>query len=151
MAEVKGGDKLAAAIEDLARNLESAAAVEIGFLEGATYPDGTPVALVAALNEFGSPSRGMPPRPFFRTMIEERSPEWPDAIAANLKANNYQAEKSLEQIGEAIAGQLRQSIASFVGAPLKPSTIKRKGSEKQLVDSGHMLNSIAAQVLKEDE
>ena len=44
--------------------------------------------------------------------------------------------------GEAVAGQLRQSIVDFSSVPLAPSTIARKGFENQLVDTGHMLNSI---------
>jgi hypothetical protein len=33
--------------------LSSGDDLKVGFLEGAKYPDGTPVALVAATNEFG--------------------------------------------------------------------------------------------------
>lgn len=114
----------------------------MGFLEKATYPDGTQVALVAAVQDFGAPSRGIPPRPFFRNMVKAKSPEWPAAIEAGLKANRYDAKRTLEQVGEAIAGQLRQSIADFEGVPLKPATIARKGFSKQLVDTGVLLGSV---------
>lgn len=40
-------------LEGIARGLESGKTLKVGFLEGATYPDGTPVAKVAAVNEFG--------------------------------------------------------------------------------------------------
>lgn len=50
----KGGDQMAKVLEDIRKRVEVASQVKVGFLEGATYPDGTPVAYVAAINEFGA-------------------------------------------------------------------------------------------------
>ncbi len=146
MAEVSGGDALRDALDRIAKNLKRGGTVKVGFLEGATYPDGTSVPLVAAINEFGAPSRGQPPRPFFRRMIAEKSGEWPAAIEANLVATNYDTGRVLELTGAAIAGQLRQSIVDLVDPPLAASTIARKGSSKPLVDTGHMLASVEYEV-----
>lgn len=120
--------------------------VKVGFLKGATYPDGTSVPLVAAVNEFGAPSRGQPPRPFFRRMIADKGREWPDAVVRLLKANEYDVDRTLEMAGSAIAGQLRASITTLTDPPLAPSTIARKGSTKPLIDTGHMLNSVDHEV-----
>lgn len=139
MVKISGGDKLTARLAEIAQNADKAAAVEIGFLEGATYPDGTSVPLVAAMNEFGN--EHSPPRPFFREMIAEKSGEWPYAVGGLLVANNYDARRTLEQTGAAIKGQLQQSITTFVGAPLSPRTIARKGHSKQLIDTSVMINS----------
>lgn len=49
--QILGGDKLKAALEKLMAS--RAAHVRVGVLEGATYPDGTSVATIAAQNEFG--------------------------------------------------------------------------------------------------
>jgi hypothetical protein len=146
MVQLKGGDKLAAKLAEISKNLTKAASVDIGFLEGATYPDGTSVALVAAVNEFGSADT--PPRPFFRGMIVEKSPEWPDAVGNLLVANGYDADKTLGQTGAAIKGQLQAAIVAYSGTPLKPATIARKGNDKQLVDTGHMLASVDYAVKK---
>lgn len=142
MATIKGGDRLRAALDQLGKSVTKAAAVDVGFLEGATYPDGTSVAMVAAIQEYGAPKRNIPPRPFFRDMIAAKSPEWPGAVAGLLKANDYDAAKTLAQTGEAIKGQLQQSIATFSGTPLAPATVAAKGSDKELVDTGHMLASV---------
>ena len=142
VAEIKGGTKLAAALSAIAENISKASTVQVGFLEGATYPDGTPVAMVAAIQEFGAPARNIPPRPFFRGMINEKSGAWPDAVSSLLKANDYDAAKTLAQTGDAIKGQLQQAIASFAGEPLAAATVARKGNAKQLVDTGHMLASV---------
>lgn len=142
MAKITGGDKLAARLSEIARSLSKPSTLEVGFLSDATYPDGTPVALVAAVNEYGAPSRNIPPRPFFRTMVTEKSPEWPDAIADLLKTTDYDAEKTMMQVGEGIKGQLMQSIIDTNSPALAEATIERKGSSKPLIASGHMLQSV---------
>jgi hypothetical protein len=143
---LSGGDKLKSALDEIARKLGSAAVLRVGFLEGATYPDGTSVPLVAAINEFGAPSRGQPPRPFFRQMIAADSPGWPEAVSENLIATGYDAKQTLERVGAGIAGQLRESIEKFTDPPLAASTIARKGFDKPLIASGHMQNSVDFEV-----
>lgn len=146
MANVKGGDVFRIKIGGLVQRATNAAAVKVGFMENATYPDGESVPLIAAINEFGAPSRGQPPRPFFRRMIKAKEGEWPGAVANLLKANDYDARITLDQTGAAIEGQLVQSIVDLVEPPLAPSTIKRKGFDKPLVDTSHMLKSTTFQV-----
>jgi hypothetical protein len=161
MATIRGGDKLHRELAKLTVKLRNPGTLSVGFLAGATYPTdvkrskrgpnkslagGVPVAMIAAIQEFGAPSRGIPPRPFFRNMIKAKSGEWPAAIAALLKANNYDARRTLTLTGEAIAGQLRQSIKDTNTPPLKPATIKKKGFAKPLIDTSHMINSIDYEV-----
>src|SRR5690348_3551284 len=50
---LSGGDKLQAHLDRILERVKSAQAVRVGFLEGATYPDGTPLAKIAAVQEFG--------------------------------------------------------------------------------------------------
>lgn len=149
MATISGGDLLNKRLSEIARKLNKAGSVRVGFLEGATYPDGTSVPMVAAIMDFGAPAAGIPPRPFFRNMIAEKSPEWPAAIEALIASSDYDSETILKMMGEGIAGQLRQSIRDFEGVPLKPATIKAKGGvTKQLVDTGVMLASVDYEVDK---
>lgn len=146
MANITGGEKLQAKLDEIANRLKRGAVVKVGFLEGATYPDGTKVALIAAIQDFGAPAAGIPPRPFFRNMVADKKAGWPAAVEKLLKANDYDVERTLALMGEGIAGQLRQAIADFEGVPLKPATIARKGHAKQLVDTGHMLASVDFEV-----
>jgi hypothetical protein len=175
MATISGGDKLANALAVITRNVEQPATLRVGFLAGATYPStkgahlsqkklastlagkrtkvqtsgagATPVAMIAAIQEFGAPGRGIPPRPFFRNMVKNKSGEWPHAIAGVLKRNGYDAAKSLAIVGEAVAGQLRESIIQTNSPPLAASTIARKGFSKPLIDTGHMINSVDYEVV----
>jgi hypothetical protein len=48
-----GGAALEAKLREIAEKVGKANTVNVGFLEGATYPDGTPVAQIAAINEYG--------------------------------------------------------------------------------------------------
>ena len=120
-------------------------AVEVGFLEGATYPDGTPVAAVAFWNEYGASG---PPRPFFRNMISEESPTWGNKLAGAVQHTGGDGAKALAMMGEDIQGALVQSINTLTDPPLAPSTIKRKGFDKPLIDKAHMLNSTGYRVIK---
>jgi hypothetical protein len=147
MAVLSGGDRLTARLDEISRRVGRGVMVRIGFLEGATYPDGKSVAMIAAIQEFGAPAAGIPPRPFFRDMIAVRSEGWPAAVRANLAATGYDAGRAFARVGEGIAGQLRQSILDFVGEPLKPATVARKGFDKQLIDTSHMLNSVNYEVV----
>ena len=147
MASVRGGQKFERALTELAAKVAVPGTLRVGFLENARYPDGTPVAMIAAINEYGAPSRGQVPRPFFRTMIAAKQAEWPKAIAGLLKANGMDALKALDLAGAVIAGQLRQSIIDLTSPPLAPSTIRRKQSSKPLIETGHMLNSVDHEVM----
>jgi hypothetical protein len=63
-----------------------------------------------------------------------------------LVANGYDATLTLRQTGEAVAGQLRQSIVDTNDPPLAESTIKRKGFDKPLIETGHLFNSVDFEV-----
>lgn len=120
--------------------------VEVGFLEGATYPDGTPVAAVAFWNEFGNGSA--PPRPFFRTMIAKEKPTWGGKVRGLAKLDGYDGKKILALMGEDIQGALIQSINDLTTPPLAAYTIKRKGFSKPLIETSHMVNSTGYRVIK---
>jgi hypothetical protein len=173
VAEVKGGEKLQRALAAIAKAVGTGAVtLRVGFLETAKYPDGTPVAMAAAINEYGAPRARIPARSYFRTMIRDKSGEWPKAIAINLKATGYDVDRTLALVGEGIKGQLIQSIIATNSPPLRPITLMLRkwyptdhsmitgrivasaaravaagesyagASTKPLVWSGHMLNSV---------
>ena len=148
---LSGADGVMKALEDIARKM-GGGNVAVGFMAGATYPDGTPVAAVAFWNEFG---RGVQseqgnyfqmPRPFFRQMIAKESPTWAPKMAKLAKATDYDGPKVLALMGEDIKGALQQSINDFTTPALKESTVEAKGFAKPLIDTSHLLNSVAYSV-----
>lgn len=144
MATLSGGDALTKKLEEIARSM-GGGSVSVGFMEGATYPDGTPVAAVAFWNEYGN-GRGSPPRPFFRNMIADESPTWARKMAGAAKAYQYDASKVFAIMGEEIKGALQQSINNFTTPALAQSTKDRKGHDKPLIETSHMINSISYEV-----
>ena len=146
MATIKGGQKAQAYLNRIGAALADPRTLRVGFLENAKYPDGKPVAMIAAIHNYGAPRAGIPPRPFFSNMIAAKQDEWAPAIAALLKAQNYDVFRTLYITGAAISGQLRKSIRDTNAPPLAKSTIRRKGFDKPLIDTAHMINSVDFEV-----
>ncbi|MEK0228526.1 hypothetical protein WMC70_10975 [Klebsiella variicola] len=146
MTSFTGGEAMEKKLAEIADNLGEERVLKVGILKGASYPDGTSVAMVAAANEFGDPSANRPPRPFFRSMIAECSPQWPEEISKILKATGYDGKATFSLMGERIAGQLQNSIRETYDPPLSPRTVRRKGFDKPLIDTSHMLNSVSYEV-----
>lgn len=146
MAELRGGEVLEKRLREIAESLGRGGTLRVGFLENARYPDGKPVAMIAMIQDFGAPSVGIPPRPFFRNWIANKQSEWPSGIATQLVLNNYDVDRTLTVVGSALRGQLQQSIRDTNTPPLAPSTIRRKGFSKPLIETSHMLNSVDFEV-----
>lgn len=144
MATLKfnGGAKLQAALEAIAEKAGKAKSVDIGFMEGATYPDGTSVPMVAAIQNYGAPAAGIPPRPFFSSMVKDKSPEWGEKLGNVLTQADYDSDLALARMGEGIKGQLLQSINETNTPPLADATVQAKGFAKPLVETRHMQNSV---------
>jgi hypothetical protein len=137
MAKLEGGAVLKARLEELSAKVNRPGTLNVGFLEGSTESkDGESSAQVAYFNEFGT--KTSPPRPFFRTMIAQESPHWGDDMGKVLVATNYDVTKTLNLMGEELRGELVASIDAFTDPPNAPSTIRRKGFNKPLVDTGDM-------------
>lgn len=142
-------DKVMDALDNISSSLTDKQ-LKVGFIDGATYPDGTPVAMVAATNEYGNPANNQPPRPFFRNAIANHETEWSEAIAKGL-AKGFEVEQVLSVVGERIAGDVVESIATLMDPPLSAATIasrKSKGNDstKPLVDTKVMIRDVHYEV-----
>lgn len=177
--------KLEEALEKyLTGNLE----LRAGIFEEATYPDGTPVAYVGYIQEFGATIKQkartgtiyrrvnkdgsfagkgrfvkasksnfstqhdiaeheieIPPRPFFRTVVENGKNTWPQILAKSIEKNG-DVKGALELLGENIAGELKESVLSWTSPPNAKSTIANKGFDKPLVDDGQLSRSFGYEV-----
>lgn len=108
------------------------ARVEVGFFETAKYSDGTSVAAVAASNEFGVPSQGIPSRPFFRNAISKNNgwtqlAEQAMGAAARGKISTMNA---LEQMGLKMAADVKSAIVAGGFEPIAQSTIDARMARK---------------------
>jgi hypothetical protein len=152
MIGLSGGGVLEAKLKEYADRLGRKSTLNVGFLEGATAADGTPIAYIAAINEFGAMGAGknhnvtIPPRPAFRNMIAAKNSEWGPVLGNLLKQEQYDAPRALDTLGTGIAGQLQQSIRDFSDPPNAPSTIAAKGFDKPLIDTGDMVRAVDHEV-----
>lgn len=144
MAEISGGNKLERAMLELGRKLGRGGEVRVGYLANARYPDGKSVAMIGAIQEFGSAR--IPPRPAIRNMIAAKSKDWAQSAANILQHTNNDVPLTLQLLGEGIKGQWQASIRDLWSPPLAPATVKRKGFDKPLIEHGIMLNSVAVEV-----
>lgn len=115
----------------MSSGLATGQTVEVGFLENATYPDGTLVAMVAAIQEYGAPKVGIPPRPFFRNMIAGESPHWAGDMAVVLKSRNFDGAAALADMGLEIKAELQESIVETFEPALSPVTLMLRWMKAQ--------------------
>lgn len=104
-------------------------------------------AQLMAIHEFGT--EHIPERaPIRKTMAkngENYGGMFEKAIMGVLEGNS-DADLILNRIGAQVAGDVVGEIQSGVGPELSPSTIKRKGSDRPLIDTGALVQSISYEV-----
>ncbi|WP_137188418.1 hypothetical protein [Pseudomonas asiatica] len=137
--DLRGLGNLAKRLTTLARTK-----AEVGFFQGDAYDDGTPVAQVAAYNEYGT--RFHPQRPFMQETLENKTNL--QAIiklmkqAARASILNTGGARSLMQLlGKLVADEIKVTIANYPGHN-SPQTIATKGFDRPLFDTGKMLESV---------
>ena len=119
------------------------ASVRVGVLENATYPDGTPVAMVAFWNEYGT--KRSPVRAFFRTTVSEQKKNWVLSVQNLMKMHN-DPKKVMGLIGVHMQEQIVQSINTWSDPPNSAYTIAKKGFDKPLVETALLMRSIKSEV-----
>ena len=142
-------------IEKLAREL-TGPVLQVGWFDTNKYEDGTPVAYVALIHEFGYLEGGIPPRPFMRPTIAREETKWRALVeqsAVKITAGNMTVDQLFDILGLSVSGEIARSISEVFAPPLKPATIKAKqrkmaktgltgALDKPLVESGIMLDTV---------
>ncbi len=102
----------------------------VGWFSSAKYLDGTPVAYIASIHEFGYGPKNIPPRLGLRTMMREKHGEFQEISNQLVKAvmAGMPAKEALEFIGGKAEGFVRASIRRSDIEPLKVSTLKNRAS-----------------------
>ena len=145
-------EKIKATLERVPDEFDGMVA-QVGFPSGINYEDGTSVAYVATIQEFGAPEVRIPPRPFMRPTVAAHKREWSKLIAKGIPQvviGKMTAFDVLDLVGIKAAADIQTTIASIYSPPNSPATIKRKGSAKPLVDTGLMVASVQNAVNKTD-
>jgi len=99
---------------------------KVGFFPGAIYEDGTSVAYVATIQEFGAPEQAIPPRPFMRPTIEDKKNEWSADIAGGMRRvlkGQMTTDDVLDAVGAAAAADVAKTLAAGDFTALSPITL----------------------------
>lgn len=148
------------ALREAAKTLTGAQG-KVGWFPSAVYEGGQPVAGVAHVQEFGSPSHGIPPRSYFRSTATEKRESWKKTTADISRAaaqGKISPANVLPAVCMAAEGHVREAITKLTAPALKPATVaarKRRlanggagaksSISKPLVDSGIMLNTLTSE------
>lgn len=146
VTSVSGGDKMGQRLRELQERLARNSAVNVGVpAASGSYEDGTPLAVIAAVNEFGSRDGRIPERSFLRVPIRQNLPELTKTMRMLLKQvvnGNLTVRQMFDSVGERAVGYSVEAISAGIQPPNAPSTIRQKGSSQPLVDSGRLLQSL---------
>ncbi len=130
--------------------------LKVGWFESNRYPNGTPVAYIATINEFGSPSRNIPARPFMRPTVIRGRDFWKEFVMQETKKayNGRQTVSGMfNALGLNVSGEIGRSISEVFEPPLSPVTIRARLRKlenqvtignlyKPLVETGLMFTSV---------
>ena len=117
--------------------------VRVGFQSGdATDDNGVDIANIAMFNEVGTAH--IPSRPFLRQSIDNNGPAVNAACreAIGGLSSGQSAEGILNAVGVMQRGLVQKEISSGNFAPNAPATILRKKSDRPLIDTGRMRQSV---------
>jgi len=132
--------------EKLMRELKELAGLEVfvGFQRGEKHDEAeADVVDIAAFNELGT-SNGIPSRPFVRQTADNHASEIDQAKQAVVQhvANGGTAQQAADNLGVFISDLMVNEIKEGGFAANHPKTIKRKGSDVPLIDTGQMRQSV---------
>jgi hypothetical protein len=133
VAKATGGNKLAGFLNKLRNKFGDKLVVRTGYLEGRTYPDGKPVAMVAAFQEYGTPNARfpIPPRPTLRPMAENGKKTWGPMMGKALIANNYNGKAALDAMGAIMKNDLQKRIRDMNAPAISQVTLMLRGMKRR--------------------
>ena len=106
---------------------------------------GVPIAEYATYNEYGTEK--IPSRPFMATSADENK-GWSTSVKNAVKGIIDGAEviSQMNTVGEKMKTDIKKNIGTYRFKPLKPATVKKKGHDIQLIDSGALYDAIDFEV-----
>lgn len=132
----------------IVKNLQRLDGTEIsaGILQSAgSYSKGQSLVDVAIWNEYGT--QKIPSRPFIRIASDQNRRKWERLSADCINEILDGSRTRPGYIGKRIGKAMKADIQAVMGdksklAPNAPSTIKKKGHDKPLIDTGKLQSSV---------
>jgi hypothetical protein len=125
--------------------------IKVGLPENTpNYYDGTDIITVGATHEYGVPEKNIPRRSFLRVPLIHREADIKKMMQKGFTkvAKSGGALELMNKVGLYAQNISQLSFTNNNWQPLKPDTIKRKGSSRPLIDTGILRSSITYVVEK---
>ena len=106
---------------------------------------GVEIAYYASVNEYGTEK--IPSRPFMATSADENK-GWnaPVKRAVGDIIDGAEVISELNTVGKKMKDDIKKNVGTHRFKPLKPATVKKKGHDIQLIDSGALYDAIDFEV-----
>lgn len=139
--KITGLQQVQDALEKELKKLATSEYALVGIHESAGMHEGSELtqAAVGAYNHFGTPD--IEARPFLDVGVAQGTKEYLDVIQEGIE-KGLTSKQILDQVGVEAVGFVQQYITDLRTPKNKESTIKRKGSDNPLIDTGSMRQSI---------
>lgn len=152
--QVINADRAKRSVAALAKRLAGNDKVLIGVQKGAgSYEDGTPIAVIAAANHFGTTTfPKIPARPYLDVAIAKNQRRYANLAkhqVPKVLEGELDLEQVLDQMGLAAAADVQEYMVELRDPPNARYTIEKKGSDNPLIDDGHLRQSIRHEVASE--
>jgi hypothetical protein len=142
-------------LQKLLKSYENEDVLAVGYPASETgsirYPDGTPVILVATVNNFGSASQNIPARDFMGEGAEpaiEATAPIAAALIPLLNQGKVTPAQILKDMGPFAEAAFKAKLTEGPWVPNAPSTIREKGSSRPLINSSLLRNTLTHVVRK---
>lgn len=144
--QVSGGNRISQRMKDLSTRLTKNKGVYIGVPKAAgQYEDGTPLAVIGAVQEFGSADGRIPERSFLRVPLRSNRDKFAKTFRNQIPqviSGEITMLQLMEQLGASAESVPQEAISAGIAPPNAPSTIRRKGSSTPLVDKGRLRQAV---------
>jgi len=134
--------------------------VSVGFLrssgeykpkEGETPATPISIAKLGMIHEFGSKDGSIPERSYLRstmTEVDKKLKRMLKKFSTSIALGRMDKHRALGIVGEFLVTAFKNKIQDGVPPPLKTKTVKRKGSDHTLIDTGQLRDSLDYEVVK---
>jgi hypothetical protein len=101
---------------------------------------------LAYIHENGAPAANIPARPFLRPGVERAAGQVSQVLVTGitgaLNGHTGALRDALETAGQVAADAVKRYMVQGRFTPLKPATIRRKGSSRPLIDTGQLRQAV---------
>lgn len=113
----------------------------VGIHESAGQVEGSVMtqATLGAIQHYGN--ERIPARPWLDVGVESGNKEYYEIIKEGIQ-NDLSAKQIIEQVGASAVGHTQQYMTDLKDPPNAPSTIRQKGSDNPLIDTGALRQSV---------